>query len=591
MHATVYKYIIMIIDKKTVIIKGISASPGIAYGIARVIYKWEQSIEERTIEENQIENEMSQLDTAVEKTLEELSKCQKTADAKIGGPVAKIFDSQVLIASDTEFLNKVKDEIKKTHKSAAYIYSMQVENNMLPLQRSRDPYMRQMVTDIEAVSHRVLRYLTGQSESEFSQFSKDCIFVGRLFTPAEVLNLFERDARAIVTAEGSPNSHMALIARSLIIPTVTGVRQVHMKIRSGDRLIVDGEKGQITINPPEDEWNQIRKKGAELKELPITQLKKLPNFPPKTKDNVQINVAANINIPGPIDKILSKHNIGVGLYRTEFLYLQQGHFPSEDEQFEVYDSVAKQYYQQELVIRTFDLGSDKFLKDQNAVTENNPALGWRGIRASLGNPRIFRDQIRAILRTSNRGNIKILLPMITDLPELNRALGQIRRSMVELRKNKIEFNSKIDIGIMIEVPSAAIMADMLASKVNFFSIGSNDLTQYTLATDRDNQKLIGLFNSFHPSVLSLIKNTITAAHKHNIPVTVCGEMAGNPLTIPLLIGLGIDQLSMNPSQLNRTSEIIAKIEIETARLLADDIMKLSNVKDVEKMLTEFNLSL
>jgi len=581
----------MTTDKKTVIIKGISASPGIAYGIARVIYRWEQSIEERTIEDSQIENEMSQLDLAVDKTLVELSKCQKTANAKIGGPVAKIFDSQVLIASDTDFLNKVKAKIKKSHKNAAYIYSMQVEKNLLPLQRSRDPYMRQMVTDIEAVSQRVLRYLTGQSDSEFSQFSKDCIFVGKLFTPAEVLNLFERDARAIVTAEGSPNSHMALIARSLIIPTVTGVRQVHMKIRSGDRLIVDGGKGQITINPPEDEWNQIRKKGAELKELPINQLKKMPDFPQKTKDNIEISIAANINIPGPIDQILADHNIGVGLYRTEFLYLQQGDFPSEDEQFEVYDSLAKQYYPGELVIRTFDLGSDKFLKDPNAVKENNPALGWRGIRASLGNPRIFREQIRAILRASKRGNIKILLPMITDLPELKRALVQIKRSMVELRKNKIKFNSKIEIGIMIEVPSAAITADKLASKVNFFSIGSNDLTQYTLATDRDNQKLIGLFNSFHPSVLCLIKNTIKAAHKNNIPVSVCGEMAGNALTIPLLIGLGVDQLSMNPSQLNQTSEIISKLEIETTKLLADDILELSNVKDVEKKLTEFNLSL
>jgi len=543
------------------------------------------------IESDQIENEMSRLDTAISKTLDELSKYQKTANSKIGGPVAKIFDSQVLIASDAEFIKRVKDEIKKTKKSAEYIYSMQVEKNLLPLERSRDPYMRQMATDIEAVCNRVVRYLTGQSESEFSQFSRDCIFVGKMFTPAEVLNLFERNARAIITTEGSPNSHMALIARSLIIPTVTGVRQVHMKIRSGDKLIVDGEKGQITINPPEDEWNKIRKKGAELKELPLNQLKTLPSFPLKTKDNVEINVAANINIPGPIDKILSEHNIGVGLYRTEFLYLQQGHFPSEDEQFEIYDSIAKQYSPQELVIRTFDLGSDKFLKDPNAVKENNPALGWRGIRASLGNTRIFKDQIRAILRASNRGNVKILLPMITDLPELKRGLGQIKRAMVELRKEGIKFNTKIETGIMIEVPSAAITAEMLAPRVDFFSIGSNDLTQYTLAMDRDNQKLIGLFNSLHPSVLSLIQKTITAAHAHNIPVTLCGEMSGNPLAIPLLIGLGIDQLSMNPSQLKETSTIISKIDTNKTKILANDILKLSNVKEIEKKLSEFIQSL
>ncbi len=581
----------MIEDKKTSIIKGIPASPGIAYGIARVIYRWEQSIEERTIESSRIENEMSRLDTAVDNTLKELSKYQKTAGSKIGGPVAKIFDSQVLIASDAEFLNKVKNEIKKTHKSAEYIYSMQVEKTLLPLQRSRDPYMRQMITDIEAVSHRVLRYLTGQGESDISQFSKDCIFVGKFFTPAEVLGLFERNARAIITTEGSPNSHMALISQSLIIPTVVGLRQAHMKIRSGDRLIVDGEKGLITINPPDDEWKKLKGKGAELKELPINRLKKLPVFPLKTKDNIKINVAANINIPGPIDKILSEHKIGVGLYRTEFLYLQQGHFPSEDEQHEVYDSVAKRYYPQELVIRTFDLGSDKFLKDKDAIKENNPALGWRGIRASLGNTRIFKDQIRAILRASIRGNIKLLLPMITDLPELKRAQGQIKRAMVELRKEGREFDSGIKTGIMIEVPSAAITADILASRVDFFSIGSNDLTQYTLAADRDNQRLVGLFNSLHPSVLTLIKNSITAAHKNNIPVTVCGEMSGNPLAVPLLIGLGVDELSMNPSQLNGVSKVISKIETEKSQLLARDILKLVSVRDIEKKLMEFNLSL
>lgn len=582
---------IMIKDKKTVIIKGVSASPGLAYGIARVIYRWEQSIEERVIKTSQVENEMSRLDNAVEKTLEDLSKYQKTAGSKIGGPVAKIFDSQVLIASDNEFLNKVKDEIKRTEKSAEYVYSMQVEKNMLPLQRSRDPYMRQMVTDIEAVSDRILRYLTGQTESDLAGYSKDYIFVGKLFTPAEVLNLFERDARAIITAEGSPNSHMALIARSLIIPTVIGVRQVHMKIRSGDRLIVDGEKGQIIINPPDEEWSDIKEKGGELKDLPLTHLKKLPIFPQKTKDDVEIDVAVNINIPGPMDEVLSGQNIGVGLYRTEFIYLRLGRFPSEDEQFELYDSVAKQYYPQDLVIRTFDLGSDKFLKSENAIKENNPALGWRGIRASLGNTRLFREQIRAILRASNRGNVKILLPMVTDLQELKRAIGQIRRSMVELRKDEIEFNSKIETGVMIEIPSAALMADTLAPIVNFFSIGTNDLTQYTLAADRENQKLIGLFNSLHPAVLSLIINSITAAHKHNIPVTVCGEISGNPLAIPLLIGLGVDQLSMNPAQLDETAKIISKIEIPSARLLADEILELSNVKEIEKKLIEFNRSL
>ncbi len=581
----------MVDDKKTVVIKGISASPGMAYGLARVIYRWENSIEERTIEKSQIDSELERLDSAIEKTLEELNKYQKTAGMKIGGPVAKIFDSQILIASDIEFLSTVKAKIAHQHKSAEYIYSMQVEETLLPLRRSRDPYMRQMINDIEAVSHRILRYLAGHSESDITHFTKDCIFVGKYFTPAEVLNFFERDARAIIASEGSPNSHMALIARSLIIPTVVGVREVHSKIRSGDKLIVDGENGLITINPSDDEWKELRKRGPELRELPLSKLKKLPDFPPKTRDNVSVNVAANIDLPGPLDEVLSKHKIGVGLYRTEFLYLQQGQFPSESEQFDAYDSVARQYYPRELVIRTFDLGSDKFLKDDEAEKENNPALGWRGIRASLGTPRIFKEQIRAILRASARGNIKILLPMITDLPELNRAMGLIKRSMVELRKEKIAFDTLIKIGIMIEVPAAAIAADILAPKVAFFSIGSNDLTQYTLAADRDNKRLVRVFNPLHPAVLRLIRMTLDAANNHNIPVTVCGELSGDPLAIPLLIGMGVNELSMNPSKLNNAANIISKIRYQEAVQLADNINKLTGLREIEKMLLEFNLSL
>ena len=304
-----------------------------------------------------------------------------------------------------------------------------------------------------------------------------------------------------------------------------------------------------------------------------------------------INLAANISLPGPADRILPKHNVGVGLYRTEFLYLQNGTFPSEDEQFELYDDVAAIYYPQDVVIRTFDLGSDKYYKNDRFGEEKNPALGWRGIRAALDMPKTFKNQIRAILRASHRGNVKILLPMITDGSEIRKVSNGIKRVMVELRKDHLEFDKDIEIGIMIEVPAAALNTEELADKVDFFSIGSNDLTQYTLAADRDNQKLAKIFNPLHPAVIRLLKMTIDSAKKHNIPVSLCGELAGDPLAIPLLIGLGIDLLSMNPSRLLGACKLISRLRHESTKKLAEDILKAGKPKDVESILFEFNMSL
>jgi len=576
---------------KRFILKGTPASSGLAYGEARVIYRWRHAVEERAITGAEVEKEYSRLDNAIARTLEELGEYRRSAGQKIGGPVARIFDSQILIASDQDFLRKVKSEIRKTRKNSEYIYSMMVEKNIMPLRRSEDEYMRQMVLDIEAVLHRVLHFLAGESEPDLSKFAKDRIFVGKIFTPAEVLSLYECGARAIITTGGSPNSHMALIARSLIIPTVIDARRAHLRIRSGDQLIVDGDSGQIIVNPSEVEWKRAVKASPKLRELPLTRLKKLPKVSPVTKDNVTIDVAANINLPGPLDRILSNHKIGVGLYRTEFFYLQQGKFPSEDSQFDIYDSIAESYYPQSVVIRTFDLGSDKINHADNYGKEDNPALGWRGIRITLEKPQIFKEQIRAILKASTRKNVKILLPMITDISELKKALALIRRSMAELKRKSIDFDEKIPVGIMIEVPSAAISADTLAGKVSFLSIGSNDLTQYTLAADRDNKKLVRIFNPLHPAVLRLIKMTVDAGKKHNIPITVCGEMSGDALAIPLLIGLGIDELSMNPSRLHNAYNVIPRLTVASAKKLANEIMKLNNLKDIEGRLLEFNLAL
>ena len=581
----------MVVQKKTSIIKGIPASPGLAFGEARVILRGAQSIEERIIPAAHIEQEIVRLDNAIDETLVELESWRKSAGQKIGGPVAKIFDTQVMIASDREFLRQVKEEIRSSHKNADYVYSLLVEASLSPLRTSSDAYMRQMIVDIEAVSRRVITNLTGSHDKQAAKFPPGCIFVAQEFTPGEILGLYERHAAGIVTTGGSAISHMALVARSLLLPTVVAAEQSHLKIKSGDRIIIDGDSGQVTINPADEEWKELRKNKAKLTSQHIVRLQKLPNFPPKTADGVAIEVAANIDLPGPIDSILSGHKVGVGLYRTEFLYLQHGSFPSEDKQFEVYDEVISKYYPQPVVVRTFDLGSDKYFAGDKQIHESNPALGWRGIRAALDMPKIFKDQLRAILRASYRKNVKILLPMVADVSELRKASSLIKRSMVELRQKGIPFDKDIEIGVMIEVPSAAVAAEDMAQKVTFFSIGSNDLTQYTLAADRDNQRLARIFNSLHPSVLRLIRITMEAAKKHNIPVAVCGEMSGDVLAIPLLIGMGISQLSMNPSKLPAACRLIARINYKDTVKLADEIAMMRTSKEVENRLFEFNSSL
>lgn len=581
----------MVTRKRDLSIKGIPASPGFAMGEARVIYKWEQTIQERILSESEAEQEIARLDTAIEGTLIELEEWRKSAGQKIGGPVAKIFDTQMMIAADREFLKKVKEEIKTGLRNAEYVYSMLVDSAMEPLRASSDAYMRQMVSDIEAVSRRVISHLVGHGDGQDSKYPPDCVFVAQEFTPGEVLTLYERNAAAIVTSVGSAVSHMSLIARSLLVPAVVGVAQAHLKIKSGDRLVVDGDSGTVTINPADKEWNELRHKKVKLSTRHISRLQKLPVFPPQTADGVEIELAANIDLPGPIDEILAERKIGVGLYRTEFLYLQTGSFPSEDRQFEVYKTVAEKYYPRPVVIRTFDLGSDKYFVGDESIRESNPALGWRGIRAALDMPKVFKDQLKAILRASIKKNVRILLPMVADSSELARANKLIKSSMTELAQRGDDFNHDIEVGVMVEVPSAAVAAEYMAKKVSFFSIGSNDLTQYTLAVDRDNDRLAKIFNPLHPAVLRLIEISISAAKNNGIPISMCGEMSGDIISIPLLIGLGINQLSMNPSKLPDACQLIARIKYKDTIELANEIIHLSTLKEIEGRLLEYNMSL
>jgi len=553
-----------------------------------VIYAWDAHIMERQISSAEVITEQGRVDWAVVKVTAELSRLRESAGKSMGGPAAKIFDAQLMIAGDQEFLRKVKEEIKSTERNAEFVYSSLVDQSTEPLRRSHDSYMRQMLLDIEAVSVKILGYLTGDNVHSETPFPPNTVIVARRLTPGETLSYHERGAVGIVTAEGSSTSHMALIARALGVPAVVGAEKILNQVRNGVRLIVDGGLGKVYIEPDDALWDKYkRQKRAGGREM-IHKLAELPEFPPRTKDKHPVDLEANIELPGPRDKELSERGVGVGLYRTEFIYLQSNHFPPEEEQFETYDAIAAQYAPRHVVMRTFDLGSDKYVEELQPLHESNPALGWRGIRTSLDMPNIFRAQIRAILRASTRKNVKILLPMVTDFEEIVRARKFIRSMMAELRKEKRTFDSRIEIGAMVEVPASALAASTIVGVADFLSIGTNDLVQYTMAVDRDNHRVAGLYNMFHPAPLRLIAMTLDAARRAGKPVTICGEMAGELRALPLLVGMGAKALSMNPTKIYNASRLVSAFSLREAKDLMKKVLAAQTLKETEKLLNQFH---
>lgn len=568
-------------------IQGIPASAGVALGEARVVYSWDTLVPERSILPEEVPAEKLKVDLAIEKTIADLTRIRESAGKTLGGATSKIFDAQLLIAGDFQFLQKVKDGISKRLVNAESVYSSLIEESTATLRKSRDPYMRQMQTDIEAVGKKALLHMTGDNPAPERRFPPNTILVAKKLTPAETLHYQELGVAGIVTSEGTAHSHMALIARSLYLPAVVAVERAQNKIRNGVRLIVDGGLGKVFVAPDDALWESYKGRVSPDALANITRLSELKHIPPVTTDGHTVELSANVELPGVRDKALAECGIGVGLYRTEFIYLQSNHFPDEDEQFEYYDNTAAQFAPHKVVMRTFDLGSDKYVEELQPLQESNPALGWRGIRTSLGIPAIFRTQLRAILRASTRGNVRILLPMLTDIDELRRAQRVIKRVMVELRNEGVEFDRRIPLGAMIEVPSAALTAECFARQTSFLAVGTNDLAQYTLAVDRDNNRVANLYRMFHPANLKLIKLTIDAARKFGKPVSICGEMASDLQAAPLLIGMGATSLSMTPGKLYSAAALISALSYQEMKELADMTLAAATLKETENILRQF----
>lgn len=558
-------------------------------GKARVVLPGDMQVAEVAVPVQKIQAELDALDGAVEKTIAELRDLYQSAGKKMGTPLAKIFDAQLLIASDYEFLKQVKDQIVARRRNAGFVYNSLVQSTTSQLKRSGDRYMRQMVQDIEAVSGRVLSFLTGYESCDL-KFPPNTIMIGRKFSPGDVLGYRNRKAAAFVVAEGGADSHMALIARSLMMPVVAA-GPAWVEVPNDAPVIVDGTVGKVIVYPTEDEWTDYQKRKRRLGPAVITRLRKLSPIPPLTSDGVPFNIAANISIPGPIDDVLAERKLPVGLFRTEFMYLAHGSFPDEDTQYEFYYNIAEKFKDSTVVLRTFDLGYDKVTDDGLWPDENNPALGWRGIRAMLDMSAVFKEQIRAVLRASTFGNIKIMLPMISQLNEIDKAKKLISQVKLGLRRKGIPHDENIEVGIMVEVPSAALLADKLAPKVDFMSIGTNDLTQYTMAADRLNRKLGELYSPYQPAVLQLVHMTVKACKKHGIPVSICGEVAGDVLALPLFIGMGVDMLSMAPGRILDVCRKVKRIDSRLVKHLVGPVMSSTTPSLVLNKLESFRSEL
>jgi len=577
----------MIVKRR--LLKGVTISSGIVLGNARIVNPGAQEIADYSVPANRVRAEIASLDAAVSETVNHLQTLRETAGKKMSGALAKIFDAQLLIAADAEFLNQVKAEIEKKRRNAASIYNSLIQETIVPLLNSPEPYLKQMAQDIEAVASRVLSHFTGHEKCDI-KFAPNTILIGESFTPGEILSFRQRKAVGFLVCEGARNSHMSLIARALMLPVVM-IEKNWSRIPNNCRIIIDGINDEVIVHPNDDDWTEYQKRKRRHGPALISRIKSLKQIPPRTKDGKEFEIAANLSLAGPADDILSARKIPIGLYRTEFLFLTEGNFPDEETQYEYYLQIARKFGDTPVTLRTFDLGYDKLASHTIWPSEDNPALGWRGIRPMLDMTDVLKTQIRAILRASVAGRLRIMLPMISDLSELEKAQRLISQVKFSLRKEKIEFDPTVPVGIMVEVPSAALTASVLARKADFISIGTNDLTQYALAADRMNSKVAHLYSALHPSVLSLIHSTTQACHVAGTPVSICGEIAGDLRALPLFIGMGVDQLSINPNRIVDLCRQVRKIDSSLVRHLVNSVVDSGSLKEVNNKLARLGKAL
>jgi phosphoenolpyruvate-protein phosphotransferase (PTS system enzyme I) len=550
------------------IIRGIPVSAGVCRGKILVIDRTRHSIDRRELPEAEIPEELNRFQHALVQTRAQVQEVQRQLTEGLGASHATIFDAHLLVLEDPSVIDEVVRVIQQDRVNAEFAFHTITDRYIAALAKVEDEYLRERATDMRDVAGRVMNNLLGINENlDLAHLSEPCLIIAHDLTPSKTAQLDRKNVLGFATDIGSRTSHTAIMARSLRIPAVVGLKNASEVLETGEYALLDGYNGLIIINPTDQtlfEYGQLIRKQVSLEE----KLRDTLNQHAVTLDNHRIFISANIEQAADTESVRNSGAEGVGLFRTEYLFLNREHQPTEEEQYEAYRQVAEALKPDPVVIRTLDLGGDKLLSSLGIPQEMNPFLGWRAIRYCLQQEDVFRAQLRAILRASSVGNLKVMYPMISGLDELVQANAFVAQAKEELRREGIPFDENIELGAMIETPSAAMIADALAKRVQFFSLGTNDLIQYTLAVDRMNEKIAHLYEPTHPAIVRLIKRTVDAARKHKVWVSVCGEMAGDPTLTPLLIGLGVDELSAAPSVLAPLKYLIRRLKISDCQSLA-----------------------
>jgi phosphotransferase system enzyme I (PtsI) len=560
--------------------EGAGVSPGIARGKVHVVRDEFDEVVRYPIAPSQVPDEIGRFETALIQTRMQILEMQQRIAESIGAKDAAIFDAHLLVVEDRTLIDEVLRKLETDLCNVEWVFQEVATRYAETLNKIDDPYLRERALDIQDVTKRVIRNLQGKAPKTFVPLNEPHILVTHNLTPSDTASIDRANVLGIATDLGSRTSHTAILARSLNIPAIVGLHDITAKLETGQQVLLDGNDGWLILDPTPETLAQYAKTESRRARI-SAQLRELRETTSTTRDGRHIVLSANIELPEDVDAVKANGAEGIGLYRTEFLYLNRTTLPTEEEQYRTYRKVAERVFPDPLIIRTFDLGGDKLAPGTVDIgDELNPFLGWRAIRFCLENLEIFKTQLRAILRGSAVGNVKIMFPMISGVDELRRATAVLEECKEELRSSKMDMAERLEVGAMIEIPSAAICASVLAAEVDFFSIGTNDLIQYALAVDRVNEKIAHLYEPTHPAVLRLLKMIADAAHANNLWVGVCGEMAGDAALIPLLLGLGMDELSTAATLVPRVKRAVQSLTIPECRELVEETFKLDTASEI-----------
>lgn len=569
-------------------IQGIGASAGIAIGKAFVLPNWEWDVPEQKIDVTDLAKEFDRLYEGIKTSKDEIEQMKGELREVVGTDETQIFDAHLAILDDPVFMNEVQGIIQRQYKAAEVAVKEAIDHFVTMFDLLDDDYMKERALDIKDVGNRLLKHLLGAPEITLPTDTQPFILVAKELSPSQLAHLNPSHVLGIVTMAGSTTSHSAIMARALGIPLVVGVEgKLDAPIQTGDSLIIDGGRGEVIMRPSKlviERYYARRNSQLEARK----KLHRIAGLQPVTPDGKTIELAANISSLKELEVALRAGAVEVGLFRTEFLYMDRIDFPGEQEQFEVYRTVAERLKTRPVIIRTLDIGGDKQLDYFEIPEEDNPFLGYRAIRISLDRQDLFKTQLRAILRAACYGHVKLMFPLISSVEEVRKARMLLEEAKAELRQAGLPFKEDIEVGVMIEVPAAVMIADVLADEVDFFSVGTNDLVQFALAVDRMNEQIAHLYEPYHPAVLRLLKMTVDAAKRRGIPVGVCGELAGDARALPIWLGLDVEELSMSSHTILNVKERLLATSQEDSRKLLDELLACRSSQEIYDKLGEFN---